>query len=461
MRSTFEFAPRPLDQLERPEPLPQGAIVFAGLLALAIFVATLLVLVTRSSYDIWGGLLIGPVLVAVSLPIMAREARREGDRRLFWFLLTALLIHLGLAWFGRIVAYDLYQGSADVVRYHHDGVQIAAQFRQGIFAVHMPGGLVGTHWPGVVAGVLYAITGPTTLGGFLFFAWLGFWGCFCFYRAFRLAVPEGRSRTYARLLFLLPALAFWSSFMGKDSWMVFGMGLSAYGAARILTGHVARGAVPFTIGTVCMLLVRPPIAGMVGVALAFAFLFTRPRRELGELAPIAKVISLVVVGLVAVLLVARTQSFLQDKGIDTDNGLTGVLTDTSEGAAYGGSQFTPAIVRGPQDLPLATFTVLFRPLPFEAGSSLERLASLEAMFLLALTIWRWRWLVHAIGSMRRQPYVMFCAVYVGLSIIAFSAFANFGLLDRERVQILPLYLVFLSVPPRAARHAYGSLERSA
>jgi hypothetical protein len=64
--------------------------------------------------------------------------------------------------------------------------------------------------------------------------------------------------------------------------------------------------------------------------------------------------------------------------------------------------------------------------------------------------------------MRRQPYVMFGAVYVGLSIIAFSAFANFGLLDRERVQILPLYLVLLSVPPRrAARHTYGSLERSA
>ena len=34
--------------------------------------------------------------------------------------------------------------------------------------------------------------------------------------------------------------------------------------------------------------------------------------------------------------------------------------------------FTPAIVRGPQDLPLATFTVLFRPLPTEAHSSLEK-----------------------------------------------------------------------------------------
>ena len=63
--------------------------------------------------------------------------------------------------------------------------------------------------------------------------------------------------------------------------------------------------------------------------------------------------------------------------------------------------------------------------------------------------------------MRRQPFVMFCAVYVGGAIVAFSAFANFGLLDRERVQILPLYLVLLCVPSRAVPSSRPSHERPA
>ena len=173
---------------------------------------------------------------------MRRTAK--ANRSLFWFLLAALLIHLGLGWFGRVVAYDIYHGAADVGQYHQVGVDLAEQFRHGVFAINLPGGFGGTNWPGVVAGSLYAVTGPTTVGGYLFFAWLGFWGCFFFYRAFNLAVPEGRARTYRRLLFLLPSLAFWSSYMGKDSWMVFGMGIAAFGIARILTGNVMRGLIP-------------------------------------------------------------------------------------------------------------------------------------------------------------------------------------------------------------------------
>ncbi len=185
---------------------------------------------SSSSYDIWGGPVIAPVLVAVSLPVLAREAKREGNRGLFWFLLAALLIHLGLGWFGRVVAYDIYHGAADVGQYHQNGVDLAEQFRHGVFAINLPGGFGGTNWPGVVAGSLYAITGPTTLGGFLFFGWLGFWGCFFFYRAFKLAVPEGRARTYRWLLYFLPSLAFWTSYMGKDAWMVFAMGIAALGS---------------------------------------------------------------------------------------------------------------------------------------------------------------------------------------------------------------------------------------
>jgi hypothetical protein len=448
------------EQRRPPTPaISTAAIVVVGLLLVAATVSGSVLVIAETTYDLWAGLVIGPAIVAVSLPIFAREANRADDPRLFWFLTAALVAHLVLAFVGRIVAYDVYDGRADVGRYHAAGVEFAERFRQADFTIDMPGGIVGTNFPGLAAGVVYAVVGATSVGGFLVFSWLGFWGCFFFYRAFRLAVPEGRLVTYRRLLFLLPSLAFWSSFMGKDSWMVFGMGVATFGVAQVLTGHALRGIVPGVIGSACMLVVRPHIAGMMGIAFASAFLFMKPRRELRELAPVAKGLLLVVVASLAAVLLVQTERFLQEEGIDTDKGLSGVLDETSEGASYGGSEFEPAIVRGPQDLPLATFTVLFRPLPNEASSGLERLASLEAMFLLLLTIWRWKWIVAALRSVRRQPFVMFCIAYTGMAIIAFSAFANFGLLDRERVQILPLFLVLLCVPARTARSenpAHGS-----
>jgi hypothetical protein len=39
-------------------------------------------------------------------------------------------------------------------------------------------------------------------------------------------------------------------------------------------------------------------------------------------------------------------------------------------------------------------------------------------------------------------------LYAGLFIFAFSGVANFGLLVRERVQVLPLILILLTVPPK-------------
>jgi hypothetical protein len=47
--------------------------------------------------------------------------------------------------------------------------------------------------------------------------------------------------------------------------------------------------------------------------------------------------------------------------------------------------------------------------------------------------------------------------YTGLFIIAFSSVSNFGLLARQRVQLMPLFLVLLSLPfclsPRSSKQA--------
>lgn len=73
-----------------------------------------------------------------------------------------------------------------------------------------------------------------------------------------LAVPDGNHLLYGKLVLLLPSLLFWPSALGKDAWMVLGIGATAYGAARLFTGR--RGSLLWiTAGAVACGLVRPHI----------------------------------------------------------------------------------------------------------------------------------------------------------------------------------------------------------
>jgi hypothetical protein len=48
--------------------------------------------------------------------------------------------------------------------------------------------------------------------------------------------------------------------------------------------------------------------------------------------------------------------------------------------------------------------------------------------------------------MRTNSYIVFAVVYASAFIVAFSGFSNFGILARQRVLMLPLFLVLLALP---------------
>ncbi|MDQ1519420.1 MAG: hypothetical protein QOI55_493, partial [Actinomycetota bacterium] len=52
---------------------------------------------------------------------------------------------------------------------------------------------------------------------------------------------------------------------------------------------------------------------------------------------------------------------------------------------------------------------------------------------------------------RNYPLISYAVGFIVLFVIAFSAFSNFGILARQRTQVLPLYLVLLALPPRHRR----------
>ena len=132
------------------------------------------------------------------------------------------------------VAFSLY-GSGDASAYDSAGTEIAESFHRGELSLTDLLALrQGTRFIDDLTGLIYALTGPSRLGGFLVYSFIGFWGLFLFHRAARIGLPEGSQRRYALLVFFLPSLVFWPSSIGKEAVMMLSLGICAYGAARIL-----------------------------------------------------------------------------------------------------------------------------------------------------------------------------------------------------------------------------------
>jgi hypothetical protein len=90
--------------------------------------------------------------------------------------------------------------------------------------------------------------------------------------------------------------------------------------------------------------------------------------------------------------------------------------------------------------------VLFRPYPWEAGSAQALLTSFEGLLLLILCAASATRLLKVPSLMFRVPYVAFCVSYVAMFILAFSSIGNFGIMTRQRTQVMPFLLVLLAIP---------------
>ena len=398
-----------------------------------------------------------PILLPASWPAFVRQARRERNPRLAKFLLLALVLKLLGSLVRYWVSFHVYQGNVDAVGYHEFGMGLAARFRAGDFSTGLPS-LSGTDFISFFTGLVYTVTGPSMYAGFLLYAWLSFWGMFCLYRAFTIVMPDGNRASYARLLFLMPSMLYWPSSIGKEAWMVFSLGLAAFGTARLITGRAWRGLAVAAVGLWLGTLVRPHVAGMAALGLVVAYLLARPPRRLGAAGPAVKLLALAVLVVLAGALLNQTKSYLQGKGIDPQDGVDSVLAETQRRTNEGHSSFQAPSTGGGSlaAVPLAAVTILYRPFLFEAHNAQAAVTALESTVLLCLTVARRRAIWQAVRHPRKRPYVAFVLIFALLFVVAFSSISNFGILARERTQLLPFFLVLLAVPagrPRAAAPA--------
>jgi hypothetical protein len=145
----------------------------------------------------------------------------------------------------------------------------------------------------------------------------------------------------------------------------------------------------------------------------------------------------------SLVVVQRTAQFFEVDSVNSKS-VDQVLSSTEERTDEGGSSFQSERARGPFALPQAAVQVLIRPFPWEAHNAQALVTSLEGVLLVAVAVGSWRSLRHLSRQLRRS-YVLFCLLYAAAFVFAFSTFGNFGIIARERVQVLPFVLALLCV----------------
>jgi hypothetical protein len=431
-----------------------------GLAVVAVYVGALIHLMEKSTWDTWGAMFVGPLLFAASLPAFARQARREEIPRVFWVLVAALTVKMLFSLFRYYHAFHVVE-KADAQGYDQVGTDIALRFLDGDFDTGL-NSLLDSNFIRLFTGLIYTAIRPSVVSGFLIYAWLAFWGTYFFYRAFVLAVPEGNRGSYSRWLFFMPSILFWPSSIGKESWLIFGLGIAAFGAAKALTERVIPGVFVSGIGIGLAALVRAPIAVVMGIGLVAGGILRGVGRQLGHhKSPLGRFVALAVFAVLAVMLTAVLQGYIvRNAGRDARGGADlGALVQLSlEQTSQGGTEFRPVPIDSPFGLVAAPVTVLFRPFIYEVPLTPEGVVtSIESSLLLLWSIVRFRSFLGAIRSIPRIPYAAVALVYVAGSIIGLAAVANFGIIVRQRTLILPMYLVLMCFLPshRDRRHDTG------
>ena len=198
------------------------AVAVSGVVIIASYVTLTAWAATGATYEVWSALLFIPLLLLVSLPMLARAGARDPDPRFIRLLVLAFVLKCFSTVARYLMAFVLYDGVADASLYDTEGERLAEQYRDGNFDAEIGRRFVGTGFIRVFTGAIYTVTGPSIYVGYAVYGWLGFWGLYFLYRAFRVAVPDGDAHRYALLVLFLPSMLFWPSGLGKEAFMTFG-----------------------------------------------------------------------------------------------------------------------------------------------------------------------------------------------------------------------------------------------
>ena len=443
------------------------AAIAAGLLYLVVLGWS----VANVPYDIWGALVLIPIYGVTGILLMRRMFR--GSQRavatvMCWGLLIKLVGALARYWVG----FEAYGGGTDASRYHNFAVESAGEVWSGDQSVIevVPSG-TGTAFLEHFTAFVYTLTGSSRLGGFITFAFLGFLGLAFFVKAAAIAVPGLALRKYAWFVVAFPSVVYWPSSIGKDAVVMFGLGVGTFGIAVMLSRGSWFGAVIF-VGSGLGLagFVRPHMAGVwlaaAVPALILAFILGgRSKAIVGKRKTPNRFTVILIVGLAAVALSgvgSITTRFLDPGSEETGtSNFSDIIAETQRISGKRGSTFEPPSISSPASWPYAAARTLTRPLPIEARGIAQLLSAAELVALGGIYVVSWRRLRNLPAMLFTNPYVAFAMTALFLGGLAYSSFANLGILARQKSLLFPFMLLAPCLPMWQRRKPDGPLDASA
>jgi hypothetical protein len=378
------------------------------------------------------------LLTFLTLPIAKRVARTEKDPSLVGFLMWACVIHLLFAPIQIWVVNHYYHGITDYNRYIDQGAVIADSLRRFHYSTPYNFTFLGQGSVSMYAAIVFLIVGVNKLACFFVFNWLAFLGSICFFKAFRTTFPEAPTKRYAWLCLFLPSILFWTAGVSKETVMYIGLGVAAWGAARVMA-YRRGGAILLGIGTLIGAWVRPQELLLFLSVVAVATMFRRKSRK-----PFGFARRVFVVG-VQVLLVLGALALTQE--LSKHGAAVFNLQQVNQNNVSSSSS-TSAVPysSNPAAYPRDVYVVLLDPLPIHAHGKSQLVAALENLTIIIVALTSWRRVRHLFRVCVLRPYVFACLVYSLIFCYAFASLGNLGLIDRERVLMLPFLMVLFAIP---------------
>jgi hypothetical protein len=339
----------------------------------------------------------------------------------------------------------LYNYSADMAHYFYAAQGLATTYGQtGILTVPDP--LWGLNFPPFLAQCVFVVTGISLPVAMVIFASMSFWGLYFIYRAFCIGFLDAtRFDMVAILAFLLPSCVFWTASISKDAVVMLGAGIATYGFARMHHRVGLQGYVLLASGLAVIMTVRPHMAGIMAVAFIFPYVFGANRIGLGGLA--LKAVGIPALVALSWFFVSQAETYVEMQ--DFSQGTSVVIQVAKDNSGMGGSTYGDSLS---SRMAMAPF-LLFRPFPFEVHNFQAALASLEGLLLLLMFVRQRKVLYQTLGQIRSNPFAMFLALFaVEFTIVYAGATTNFGLLNRQRVMLLPFAVMLFFGDSRAARN---------
>lgn len=363
--------------------------------------------------------------------------QRQSPSKIAGILMLGILLRIVGSSLRLAVMEEVYSGVGDAKMYIAYGKLYADRLQNldvsFAFGADSPTGRWwGTQFVKSVTGFVVFFTGDSIRAAFLVFALLSFLGLVLAAKAVREVAGPDAELTYARWVWLWPSLWFWPCSVGKEALMLLAAGL----VARGYVGTAGRSHwATLASGLAIAASIRPHVAAVIACAVLFAEM-TRPGRMLTP----RRLAGLALAGVIA--------AFSVNAGLDQlglgDADLEGIQEQfefRSGQTAQGGSQITR--ISGPAAVPMAFATILLRPFPWEARGA-AALSSAEISLFWLLVVLRRRALREALAEWRSDAFMRLAAPLVGgVSLLYGLAFANLGIIARQRAIVLPFLLLLL------------------